>query len=182
MAQQRNVDDPATVIEFAQIVKGQSNLDALMLITLADGQGTTDAWSDWKESLVWNLYHATSRYLQDQEGFIAQGKLERARLHDAVAARVRPDFAEEIEAHFDYMPDNYFRAFGVEEIVAHLELFRTFWHQIYREDQPGFTPAFRWARDAGTTVIAQSRLRPGISRRNFSPNHWARLPSRRSTS
>ncbi len=144
MAQQRNVDDPATVIEFAQIVKSQSNLDALMLITLADGQGTTDTWSDWKESLVWNLYHATSRYLQDQEGFIARGKLERARLHAAVAARVAPDFAEEIEAHFDHMPDNYFRAFGVEEIVAHLELFRTFWHQIYREDQPGFTPALRW--------------------------------------
>jgi [protein-PII] uridylyltransferase len=144
MAQQRNVDDPATIIEFAQIVKSQSNLDDLMLITLADGQGTTDMWSDWKESLVWNLYHATSRYLQDQEGFIEQGKQERARLHAAVAAQLSPDFAEEIDAHFDYMPDNYFRAFGVEKIVAHLELFRTFWHRIYREDQPGSAPVLRW--------------------------------------
>ncbi|HEY1583603.1 MAG TPA: nucleotidyltransferase domain-containing protein, partial [Chthoniobacterales bacterium] len=68
MAQQRNVDDPATVIELAKIVKSQTNLDALMLLTLADGQGTTDMWSDWKESLVWHLYHATARYLLDQEG------------------------------------------------------------------------------------------------------------------
>ncbi len=67
-AQQRNVDDPATVIEFASLVKSQPNLDALMLLTLADGQGTTDAWSDWKELLVWHLYQATARYLQDQEG------------------------------------------------------------------------------------------------------------------
>ncbi len=89
MAQQRNVDDPATVIEFANIVKSQSNLDALMLLTLSDGQGTTDTWSDWKESLVWNLYHATARYLQDQEGFIAQVKIERDRLRNAVAENSR---------------------------------------------------------------------------------------------
>ena len=72
MAQQRNIDDPATVIEFASIVKSQANLDALMLLTLADGQGTSEAWSDWKELLVWHLYQATARYLQDQEGFISQ--------------------------------------------------------------------------------------------------------------
>src|SRR2546423_9801014 len=58
MAQQRNLDDPTTVMEFAQTVKDQKNLDALMLLTLADGQGTSaDTWSDWKESLVWQLFH-----------------------------------------------------------------------------------------------------------------------------
>ncbi len=88
MAQQRNVDDPATVIELANIVKSQSNLDALMLLTLADGQGTTDTWSDWKESLVWHLYHATARYLLDQEGFIAQVKIEREQLRQAVAEKL----------------------------------------------------------------------------------------------
>jgi [protein-PII] uridylyltransferase len=57
MAQQRNLDDPTTVMEFAQIIKEQKNLDALMLLTLADGQGTSaDTWSDWKESLVWQLF------------------------------------------------------------------------------------------------------------------------------
>src|SRR4029077_6079885 len=106
MAQQRNLDDPATVIEFACIVKSQANLEALMLLTLADGQGTTDAWSDWKESLVWHLCHATSRYLQDQEGFVEQGNRERERLHEAVIEKIAPDLGDDIEAHFDYMPDN----------------------------------------------------------------------------
>ena len=156
MAQQRNVDDPATVIEFANIVKSQSNLDALMLLTLADGQGTTDAWSDWKESLAWNLYRATSRYLQDQEGFVAQGKMERERLHQAVAARLAPDFADEIEAHFDYMPDNYFRAFRSEKIGAHLELFRTFWQNIYLGDEPAFAPVLSWEAlpEQGHSVVS----------------------------
>ncbi len=156
MAQQRNVDDPATVIEFANIVKSQANLDALMLLTLADGQGTTAAWSDWKELLVWQLYHATARYLQDQEGFITQVKIERDRLREAVAARLTKDFGDEIEAHFDYMPDNYFRAFGVDEIAAHLDLFRTFWHDIYVGDQPAYAPALRWEAlpEQGHSVVS----------------------------
>src|SRR5207237_6600925 len=67
-AQQRNLDDPATVTGFAHIVKHQKNLNALMLLTLADGQGTSpETWSDWKESLVWELFHETSRYLADQK-------------------------------------------------------------------------------------------------------------------
>ena len=144
MAQQRNLDDPATVIEFAKIVKTQPNLDALMLLTLADGQGTTDAWSDWKELLVWHLYHAASRYLSDQETFVSQINIERERLRHAVAAKLAPDFEDEIDAHFDYMPDNYFRAFAVEEIAAHLELFRTLWRKIYRHDEPAVAPALRW--------------------------------------
>jgi [protein-PII] uridylyltransferase len=156
MAQQRNIDDPATVIEFASIVKSQANLDALMLLTLADGQGTTDAWSDWKELLVWHLFHATTRYLQDQEGFLSQLKIERDRLRDAVAAKLVPDFADEIEALFDYMPDHYFRAFGVEEIVAHLDLFRGFWRGIYLRDEPAHAPALRWEAqpEQGHSVVS----------------------------
>ena len=156
MAQQRNVDDSATVIEFAAIVKSPANLDALMLLTLADGQGTTDAWSDWKESLVWHLYHATARYLQDQEGFISQLTIARERLRAAVAAKLTPDFADEIEAHFDYMPDHYFRAFGVEEIVGHLNLFRSFWRGIYLHDEPVYAPALRWQAqpEQGHSVVS----------------------------
>jgi [protein-PII] uridylyltransferase len=144
MAQQRNVDDPATVIEFASIVKSQTNLDALMLLTLADGQGTSEIWSDWKESLVWTLYHETSAYLQNQEGFVAQDKLERERIHRMVAEKLTPDFADELEAHFEYMPENYFRAFEADDIVAHLELFRTLWRKFYLTDEPAYAPALRW--------------------------------------
>ncbi|MEO7167715.1 MAG: [protein-PII] uridylyltransferase [Spartobacteria bacterium] len=156
MAQQRNVDDPATVIELANIVKSQANLDALMLLTLADGQGTTATWSDWKESLVWSLYRAAARYLQDQEGFIFQITIERERLRQAVAEKLVPDFADEIEAHFDYMPDIYFRSFGVEEIVAHLDLFRTLWRKIYLRDEPASTPIVHWETvpDQGHSVVS----------------------------
>ena len=145
MAQQRNLDDPETIIEFAAIVKDQKNLDALMLLTLADGQGTSaEGWSDWKESLVWHLYYATSQYLADQDAFNQQMKIEREKLSAAVSAQLPADFAEEIEAHFDFMPDNYFRAFEVNDIVSHLQLFRDFFAKRSAQDSSPFAPAVKW--------------------------------------
>src|SRR5215468_5422019 len=131
MAQQRNLDDPATVVELAQIVKNQKNLDALMLLTLADGQGTSaDAWSDWKESLVWQLFHQTTRYLADRKSYYEQTAIERESVRVAVADNLSPDYTDEIESHFEFMPDNYFRASGVPEIVEHLKLFRSFLENV----------------------------------------------------
>jgi [protein-PII] uridylyltransferase len=132
-------------VEFARIVRDQKNLDALMLLTLADGQGTSaDAWSDWKETLVWALYHSTSQYLSDQEAFYEQTKIEREQLQTSVTQDLGSEYAEEVEAHFEVMPDNYFRAFAVDEIVSHLKLFRRFLQNLYVRDEPPLAPAVAW--------------------------------------
>ena len=139
IAQQRNLDDPATVTDFAHIVKLQRNLNSLMLLTLADGQGTSaEGWSDWKESLVWALFHETSRCLADQKSYYEKTKVERESLQVSVTAKLSADFAAEIEAHFEFMPDNYFRASDVPEIVEHLQLFRSFLENFSSPPQAGF--------------------------------------------
>jgi len=133
------------VMEFAQIVKDQKNLDALMLLTLADGQGTSaDAWSDWKESLLWQLFHDTSRYLADRKSYYEQTRIARESLRTSVAENLSPDYAEEIEAHFEYMPDHYFRATGVPEIVEHVKLFRSFLENISSANEFPLAPAVKW--------------------------------------
>jgi [protein-PII] uridylyltransferase len=145
IAQQRNLDDPATVTDFAHIVKHQKNLNALMLLTLADGQGTSaEAWSDWKESLVWELFHETSRCLADQKSYYEQTKVERESLQASVTANFSPDFAGEIDAHFEFMPDNYFRASDVPEIIEHLRLFRSFLENVSSGGDFPLTPAIQW--------------------------------------
>src|SRR5216110_1231956 len=157
MAQQRNLDDPATVMEFAQIVKDQKNLDALMLLTLADGQGTSaDAWSDWKESLVWQLFHDTSRYLADRKSYYEQTRIARESLRASVANSLAPEYAEEIESHFEYMPDHYFRATSVPEIVEHVKLFRSFLENILIAREFPLAPAVEWkvVPEEGHTVMA----------------------------
>jgi [protein-PII] uridylyltransferase len=145
IAQQRNLDDPATVAELAKIVKHQKNLNALMLLTLADGQGTSaEAWSDWKESLVWELFHETSRYLADQKSYYEQTKIERESLQASVAENLSPDYADEIDAHFDFMPDNYFRGCDVPEIIEHLKLFRSFLANVSSRGEQSLAPAISW--------------------------------------
>jgi [protein-PII] uridylyltransferase len=156
MAQQRNLDDPTTVMEFAQIVKDQKNLDALMLLTLADGQGTSaDTWSDWKESLVWQLFHDSSRYLADRKSYHEQTRIARESLRASVAENLSPDYAEEIESHFEYMPDHYFRATSVPEIVEHIELFRSFLENISSAREFPLAPAVKWkvVPEEGHTVM-----------------------------
>src|SRR3954466_9032600 len=157
MAQQRNLDDPATVMEFVQVVKDQKNLGALMLLTLADGQGTSaEAWSDWKESLVWQLFHDTSRYLADQQAYFEQTRIERESLQHSVAGKLPPDYAAEIESHFEFMPDQYFRASEVADIVDHLKLFRSFLENLFSSGDFPLAPAIKWklVPEKGHSVVA----------------------------
>src|SRR5438034_3259774 len=156
MAQQRNLDDPATVMEFAQTVKDQKNLDALMLLTLADGQGTSaDAWSDWKEWLVWQLFHQTSRCLADRKSYYEQTRIARESLRASVAENFSPDYADEIEAHFEYMPDHYFRATGVPELIEHVKLFRSFLESVSSAKEFPLAAAVKWkiVPEQGHTVM-----------------------------
>src|SRR5437667_30195 len=141
--------------ENPKLIQDQKNLEALMLLTLADGQGTSDQnWSDWKETLVWQLYHATTQYLADRHSFYERAKTAREARESLVQARLGPDYADEIEAHFDFMPDHYFRAFKVADMVAHVELFRRFYDATCFGEPP-LAPVFSWEPmpEQGHTVL-----------------------------
>jgi len=145
-SQNRNLEDPATIAEFANIIGTRNNLDALMLLTLADGMGTSDQnWSDWKEGLVWTLYRRTSDYLEGGPVAFEQLKKNREALLEAVREELPKDFSEEIEAHFHHMPERYFQTFDVEQIVGHLRLFRSFMeHYLTEAGASAIAPAFHW--------------------------------------
>lgn len=145
IAQRRNLEDSATIADFAEIVRNPENLDGLMLLTLADGQGTGGQnWSDWKETLVWQLYHATSSYLHDEREFFAERRIAREDLQQAVAKKMSKDAVEEIEVHFNSMPDRYFQSHNVNEIVGHLRLFRSFVELRLRNPELALSAAVKW--------------------------------------
>jgi [protein-PII] uridylyltransferase len=144
-AQRRNLDDAATIAEFGSLVKNQANLDALMLLTLVDGQGTGDEnWSDWKEGLVWQLYRSTTLYLADGEAFYRQRTIEREALRAGVTKKLGANYADEIDSHFEYMPERYFQAYQIPEIVEHIRLFRRFLEMREGADCQPLAPAFKW--------------------------------------
>lgn len=145
-AQNRNLDDPATIAEFSGIVGNRANLDALMLLTLADGMGTSDQnWSDWKEGLVWVLYRRTSDYLEGGPAVLTQMKKDLDEMKDAVKKKMPRDYAQEIEAHFQYMPKRYFQMFTAEQMTEHLRVFRKFIEShLEHEGVEALAPTFHW--------------------------------------
>lgn len=144
-AQRRNLEDSATIEEFANVVRSQPNLEALMLMTLADGQAVGDeVWSDWKEALVWSLYHSTSQFLADSDAFYRQRRIEREELRLAVSKKIAKDYSEEIDAHFLCMPDMYFQTNQPADIVAHVRLFRKFLEMRSGDPELALAPAMKW--------------------------------------
>ena len=145
MSQTRNLDDPATTEEFSRIVANRHNLDALMLLTLADGMGTSDQnWSDWKEGLVWSLYRKSSHFLEGGPTALAELRRNRDEQLQTVTRKLGKDFADEIEAHFNYMPERYFQMFDADEIVGHLKLFRGFFENRRKDESFALSPVFKW--------------------------------------
>jgi [protein-PII] uridylyltransferase len=145
IAQRRNIEDPATIAAFAENVRNQVNLDDLMLLTLADGQGTSGQnWSDWKETLVWQLYNAASSYLRDEEEFFKQARIERADLRQTVSKRMARDFGEEIAVHFESMPERYFQSAQVNDLIGHIRLVRTWLEARYNDPTAALNAAIRW--------------------------------------
>jgi len=145
-AQRRNLDDPATIEEFASLVGNQRNLDALMILTLVDGQGVGDdsTWSDWKESLVWQLYRSTKLYLADNVEFFRQRRVEREELQSSVSRLLKGDWTEEISAHFQGMPERYFLSYPPEAVADHIRLFHKFLEQRQKHSDFALAPAVKW--------------------------------------
>jgi [protein-PII] uridylyltransferase len=156
MARSRNVEDPATVEELAEIIRDPVTLDALMVITLADGMGTSDeGWSDWKEQMVWTLYHRTRALLTNSTGFNEERQKRREDLLQKVTAALPEQFKEETDAHMEGMPERYFLTKDVAEIYQHLRLFRRFFQESANTDGPNLRPVVEWIDhpEAGYTEV-----------------------------
>ena len=131
--------------EFAEVIRDPVILEALMILTLADGMGTSDeGWSDWKEQLVWQLYYQAKAFLSDSEGFREEHLHRREDLRNQVIEKLPEDFREEIEGHFSGMPERYLTFKEADEICRHLRIFRRFFEEGIHTEGPHFEPTIEW--------------------------------------
>lgn len=153
VARTRDLDDYTTIVEFANKIKKNLTrrfhgthplyeisgltLDALIILTLADGMGTSDSqWSDWKEQLVWHLYDQTKKYLELGKTFFEKNQYDYNLLKGLVQEMLPADFQKEIEVHFEHMPERYFRMMEPHSIKEHVQLIRLFFeHRINIDSQ-----------------------------------------------
>jgi [protein-PII] uridylyltransferase len=141
----RNLDDPGTVAEFAAAVQNRAYLETLFLFTYVDSRGTNEeAWSDWKFSLMTHLYRNTLEWFEDRKAFSDKAQQPRTAQKEKVIEKMAADFGEEIEAHFEKMPERYFRFRGRDSIVRHLRLFRRFFEKLQLPGTGSLIPVVGW--------------------------------------
>ncbi|HEX2748391.1 MAG TPA: [protein-PII] uridylyltransferase [Verrucomicrobiales bacterium] len=142
----RNLDDPEVIAGFARIVRSREWLEALYLHTCADSRATNETgWTDWKESLVRQLYHATLAYLEGQEAFQSHMNIPLDKLRKSVTSELDDSYGAEIEAHLTGMPPRYFNFRGAADLTLHIRTCRQFFRQIRKDDAGScLRPVLRW--------------------------------------
>ncbi|MEM9271228.1 MAG: ACT domain-containing protein, partial [Pseudomonadota bacterium] len=104
VAQKRDISDPRTVSDFAQVTQSPSRLKLLLVLTVCDIRGVgPGVWNNWKAMLLRGLYRETMAHLTGQ---IHGSRPERvASAQDALIKALdgwpKPLLRAELERHYD---------------------------------------------------------------------------------
>ncbi|MEM9270544.1 MAG: HD domain-containing protein, partial [Pseudomonadota bacterium] len=104
VAQKRDISDPRTVSDFAQVTQSPSRLKLLLVLTVCDIRGVgPGVWNNWKAMLLRGLYRETMAHLTGQ---IHGSRPERvASAQDALVKAMdgwpKPLVRAELERHYD---------------------------------------------------------------------------------
>ncbi len=145
----KNIGDPATIAEFAKAVQNPAWMETLFLFTYVDSKGTNEeAWNDWKASLMQQLYRSTYRFFEDRKAFEYKFNRPVDETKIKVLKKVPESYIEEVDAHFEAMPQRYFRYRGSTSITRHVKLFHRFFKVVKRCNADQLVPVAGWeARD-----------------------------------
>lgn len=147
IAQRRNIEEPETITEFAKIVETEERLDYLMLLTYADGRGTTGGvgWSDWKEGLIWQLYENTKHQLSGGPEFEKRWQEKAEQLKSQVMTHVSKVVTPmEIDIHLTCLPLRYMQITPERLITLHVQAVHQFLKLQQREHANLLKPILLW--------------------------------------
>ena len=149
--QKHDLDDPATIARFAELMGDLENLRFLFVHTYCDARGTsTELWNSYKNTLHSTLYHRTAERLTLGQAAADQRNAERkAMLHrDLIAQKIPGISADEITAHFNLLPERYFVQTAPDGIVLHIGMVNRLLSTISAADSVGsLRPIIEWKDD-----------------------------------
>jgi len=119
VAFRRNLNDPSTLDNFAQIFPSPEHLDLLYLVTYADLSAVSPAvWTQWKSDLLDELYRKTKIMLDER---ISGQEMLSDNLKEIMSSS-EVYWEENIKDHIESIDDiGYLHHFSVEEINQHID-------------------------------------------------------------
>ena len=149
--QKHDLDDPATIAQFAELMGDVEKLRYLYVHTFCDARGTsTELWNSYKNALHSTLFNRTAERLTLGQAAADQRNAERkAMLHrDLIAQKIPGISADEITAHFNLLPERYFVQTAPDGIVLHIGMVNRLLSTISAADSVGsLRPIIEWKDD-----------------------------------
>jgi [protein-PII] uridylyltransferase len=124
IAERRDLDDERLIIEFARLIGSEDLLKMLYLLTYLDINAVgPQVWTDWKGTLLWELFIKTHTILTRG---LPEGEEEQRKavsLRASLSAELAADFgAEMVRQHLDLMPVRYVLTTSSAKVAEHLQL------------------------------------------------------------
>jgi [protein-PII] uridylyltransferase len=152
--QRFDINDPRTIQAFAEHIGDKDKLRYLYVHTYCDARGTsTDLWNEYKDMLHTQLFEKTLEQLGDQEALKKQNLTKNVRIKTAIFKKLSDLPREEIETHFNLLPDHYLTRNNVEEIVLHLKMINQLLKQVVEGDSAeALKPVVHWQNDLNLSM------------------------------
>ncbi len=128
----RDISDPKTVSDFADMVQSPERLRLLLILTVADIRAVGPGiWNGWKGQLLRDLYYSTEEVLLG--GHSQAHRKERvAAVKEDLKPRLVDWSAREIQSHLKRGYDSYWLSADLDSLERHARLIR----QADRDDAP----------------------------------------------
>ena len=142
LAQRRDLNEPRVVTDFAEQMGTLDALNMLLLLTYADLNAVAPGvWSEWKSTLLWDLYRRARTALTGSDAPLDE-LTKTARYKEQVVKALEGSLAlSEVERHVALLPDRYVRVTRPAAAAIHLHLI----DELKSETQSN-TFARRWMR------------------------------------
>jgi [protein-PII] uridylyltransferase len=148
--QRFDLDDPKTSRSFAEFMEDPEKLRFLYVHTYCDASGTAPTlWNDYKETMHRTLYKRTLEQFEDKDIVERKRQELKERRYQKILNRTIEGVAQdEIEAHFNRLPERYFINTKSDEIELHLRMVNQLLTQIQQAESTGtLAPIIDWRND-----------------------------------
>jgi [protein-PII] uridylyltransferase len=149
--QRFDVEDPQTAESFAKVIPDEDTLRYLYVLTYCDAKGTSgDLWNSYKNSLHRQLFKSTLAILAGQR----ITHTPEAMIPKELIKEKLPEISEdEIEAHYNLLPERYFIYNNADEIVLHIRMVNELLRRISEADSlETLVPVVHWQDDLSLSM------------------------------
>lgn len=123
-AQREDIDDPETIIKFAETVRDQMHLNYLYALSVADIYGTNpELWNSWKATLLTNLYHRTLQELRrgKEKPILINTRIKDTKKESLLLINEKAIKEQDILELWKTLGNDYFLRHNPDEIAWHTE-------------------------------------------------------------